>query len=130
MKVIRATLAKVLATVFVLNLVVMGAGAWYSYQQAPPVPQEVVGPDGGTLVTAEQVRAGTVVFQSDGMMNHGSILGNGAYFGEDFTADTLDLKVKFMREYYARERYDGAPYAALSPGDRAGGRRLREVRSG
>ncbi|MFB6195945.1 MAG: cytochrome B, partial [Haloplanus sp.] len=89
MKVRRRTLAKLLLVVFVGNLVVMGAGAWYSYQQAPPIPQEFVGPDGETIATGEQIREGKTVFQSDALMNHGSILGNGAYFGSDYTADAL-----------------------------------------
>jgi nitric oxide reductase subunit B len=112
MEVSRATLAKVLVGVFVFNLVVMGAGAWYSAQQTPPIPDRVVGPDGDTVTTRAQVQTGKAVFQADGLMNHGSILGNGAYFGPDYTADTLDLKVEFMRRYYARER-TGASYESL-----------------
>ncbi|WP_137284416.1 nitric-oxide reductase large subunit [Halorussus salinisoli] len=119
MRVKRRTLGKILAVVFVLNLAVMGVGAWYSYQEAPPIPKEVQGPDGQTIVTAEQVRDGKTVFQSNGMMNHGSILGNGAYYGEDYTADTLDLKVQFMRQYYAREQYDTDSYSGLSDGEQA-----------
>ncbi|WP_276259921.1 nitric-oxide reductase large subunit [Haloglomus litoreum] len=112
MQVSRRTIAKLLAFAFVANLVVMGAGAWYSYEHAPPIPREFEGPDGETVATAEQVRAGKVQFQRNGLMNHGSILGNGAYYGVDYTADALDLKVDAMRDYYARERY-GDEYAAL-----------------
>ncbi|WP_336037982.1 nitric-oxide reductase large subunit [Halobacterium yunchengense] len=118
MEVTRKTLAKLLVAVFVANLVVMGAGAAYSYQHQPPTPDAVVGPDGDTVFTHAQVDEGKVVFQSNALMNHGSILGNGAYFGEDYTADALDLKTEFMREYYARERH-GAAYADLSAGERA-----------
>ncbi len=113
MKVERATLAKILVVVFVANLVVMGAGAYFAYQEAPPIPKQVVGPDGETVVTDEQIRAGKVTFQKDGLMNHGSILGDGAYFGPDYTADALDLKVKYMRQYYAEKSY-GTAYADLS----------------
>jgi nitric oxide reductase subunit B len=118
MRVRRKTLAKLLAVVFVFNLVVMGAGALYSYQNAPPIPTEFVGPDGETVVTDDQIQEGKVAFQSNGLMNHGSILGNGAYYGEDFTADVLDLKVRFMREYYAEERH-GSEYDALAAPERA-----------
>ncbi|WP_132056806.1 nitric-oxide reductase large subunit [Halorussus amylolyticus] len=118
MRVRRETLAKIIAGVFVLNLAVMGVGAWYSYEESPPIPKEVVSPDDETLVTAEQVRDGKVAFQSNGLMNHGSILGNGAYYGEDFTADALDLKVEYMREYYADEEY-GASYADLDESQQA-----------
>ncbi|MFB6270836.1 MAG: nitric-oxide reductase large subunit [Halobacterium sp.] len=118
MEVTRKSLAKLLVAVFVANLVVMGAGAAYSYEHQPPIPNEVVGPDGETVVTEEQVQAGKAVFQSDALMNHGSILGNGAYFGEDYTADALQLKTRFMREYYAEQRY-GEAFDALSAAEQA-----------
>ncbi|MFB6189889.1 MAG: cytochrome B, partial [Halapricum sp.] len=113
MRVTRKTLAKVLATVFVLNLLVMGAGAWLAYQDAPPIPKQIVGPDGQQVVSGQQIRDGKVAFQQNSLMDHGSILGNGAYFGEDFTADALDQKVHYMREYYARHRYE-SDYENLS----------------
>jgi len=118
MQVRRATIAKILAAVFVFNLIVMGGGAWLAYQSAPPIPDEVVGPDGATIVTGEQIRDGKKTFQQDGLMNHGSILGNGAYHGADYTADTLNLKVEYMRDYYARERH-GSDYDALSSSEQA-----------
>ena len=118
MRVSRRTLAKLLAVVFVVNLVVMGAGAWYSAQQAPPIPETVEGPEGETVATAESVREGKRVFQRNGLMNHGSVLGNGAYFGNDLTADALDLKTTYVREYYAEQRY-GEAYDQLSGPERA-----------
>ncbi|MDH5020786.1 nitric-oxide reductase large subunit [Halobacterium rubrum] len=108
----RSTIAKVIAVAFVFNLVVMGGGAWFAYQEAPPIPEQVVGPDGETVVTDEQIRDGKRAFQQNGLMNHGSILGNGAYYGEDYTADALQLKTQHMRSYYAEERY-GTEYDAL-----------------
>ncbi|WP_324760805.1 nitric-oxide reductase large subunit [Haloarcula montana] len=118
MEVQRKTIAKFIAAAFVLNLVVMGAGAWFAYQEAPPIPDEITGPDGATVVTDEQIRDGKKAFQRDGLMNHGSILGNGAYYGADYTADTLDLKTEYMRQYYARERY-GDDYTALESSEQA-----------
>jgi len=118
MKLERKTLAKILAVVFVFNLVVMGAGAWYSYENAPPIPDNIEGPDGETVVTGQQVQDGKKVFQSDGLMNHGSILGNGAYYGVDYTAFALDSKTEYMREYHAEAEY-GAAYEDLSSSERA-----------
>ncbi|MFC3959461.1 nitric-oxide reductase large subunit [Halovivax cerinus] len=117
MEITRRAIAKALVVVFVANLIVMGGGAVYSAQQVPPIPQEVTGPDGEVLVTESQVEEGKIVFQRNGLMNHGSVLGNGAYYGVDYTADTLDLKVEYMREYYADERY-GTAYAELEAADR------------
>jgi len=118
MKVTRRTLAKALVVAFVVNLVVMGAGAALAYEKAPPIPDRVVGPDGETIATGDDVQAGKVAFQRDGLMNHGSILGNGAYFGPDYTADALDLKTEAMREYYAEERY-GDAYGELPAEEQA-----------
>jgi len=118
MELTRKTIAKVIVAAFLLNLVVMGAGAWFAYQEAPPIPEEVVGPDGETIATGETVQDGKAAFQQYGLMNHGSILGNGAYYGEDYTAETLDLKTEHMREYYAQEEY-GAGYDSLSSSERA-----------
>ena len=114
----RKTIAKVIAAAFVFNLVVMGAGAWIAYQEAPPIPEQVVGPDGETLVTGEDIRDGKKAFQKNGLMNHGSILGNGAYYGADYTADSLELKTQHMRTYYAEERY-GTEYESLSTAEQA-----------
>lgn len=126
MRVRRRTLARLLAVVFVVNLVVMGVGAWYSAEQAPPIPETVEGPDGSTLVTAESVREGKHVFQRNGLMNHGSVLGNGAYFGADLTADALDEKTRFMQTFYAQQHHDES-YDALSEPDKAAvDQRVRE----
>ncbi|ELZ27705.1 nitric-oxide reductase [Halosimplex carlsbadense 2-9-1] len=114
----RSTIAKLLAAAFVFNLVVMAGGAWLAYQEAPPIPEDVVGPDGETVMTGTDIREGKKAFQRDGLMNHGSILGNGAYYGADYTADTLDLKVEHMREFYARDRY-GSEYGVLDSAEQA-----------
>ncbi|WP_424015905.1 nitric-oxide reductase large subunit [Halorubrum xinjiangense] len=118
MELTRKTIAKVIVAAFLLNLVVMGAGAWFAYQEAPPIPDEVVGPDGETVVTGAEVQDGKEAFQQYGLMNHGSILGNGAYYGEDYTAETLELKTQHMREYYADAEY-GAAYDDLDSGEQS-----------
>ncbi|SEO40627.1 nitric oxide reductase subunit B [Halogranum amylolyticum] len=100
----KSTGAKALVALFVANLVAMSVGAWFSREKAPPIPEEIRDPDGETVVTADQIRLGKKAFQANGLMNHGSILGNGSYFGVDLTADALELKAEYIREYYAHER--------------------------
>lgn len=124
-EVTRRTLAKILVSVFVFNLVVMGAGAWYSAQNVPPIPNSIQGLNGEPVVTESQVQQGKTIFQSEGMMNSGSILGNGAYFGVDYTANTLDLKVQYMRQYYARQRYN-TEYENLAEPEQAAVNRIVE----
>ncbi|MFB6113032.1 MAG: nitric-oxide reductase large subunit [Halodesulfurarchaeum sp.] len=115
MRIERSTLAKVLALIFVVNLIVMGAGAAATYQAAPDVPKKIVGPEGQTIVTDEDITAGKIAYQSNGLMDYGTILGEGSYFGTAFTADTLDLKVRYMREYYAHQA-GAASFSALPEG--------------
>jgi nitric oxide reductase subunit B len=118
MEVRRKTLAKLLVVAFVFNFLVMGLGAYHAYQQSPERPDRVVDPNGNVLATNEDITAGKVVFQQNGLMNLGSILGNGAYFGADYTADAQERMVTNMREYVARERYDAA-YTSLPSPDQA-----------
>lgn len=108
----RRMITRALQVLFVANLVAMGLGAIVSYRNAPPIPEVIHGPDGEVIVTDEAVRAGKKVFQSAGLMNHGSILGNGGYFGVDLTADALALKTDAMRDFYAHERA-AKPFDAL-----------------
>ncbi len=107
-----------LVGLFVANLAAMTLGAYVSRERAPPIPDEIRGPDGETVVTDEQVRLGKKAFQANGLMNHGSVLGNGSYFGVDLTADALELKAEYVREYYAR-RYGVDSFDALEDDDRA-----------
>ncbi|WP_339104558.1 cbb3-type cytochrome c oxidase subunit I [Haloterrigena salinisoli] len=107
-----------LVGLFVANLAAMTLGAYVSRERAPPIPDEIRGPNGETVVTDEQVKLGKKAFQANGLMNQGSILGNGSYFGVDLTADALDLKAEYMREYYARQRGSDS-FEELADGDQA-----------
>ncbi|SFC27159.1 nitric oxide reductase, NorZ apoprotein [Halobiforma haloterrestris] len=118
MKVTRKQLATFLAAIFVANLIVMGGGAWLSYQNSPDIPETVVGPDGETIATSADVQEGKMVFQENGLMNQGSMLGRGSYYDVDYTADSLELKTEHMRDYYAQEEH-GTAYADLENSEQA-----------
>ncbi|WP_436347524.1 cbb3-type cytochrome c oxidase subunit I [Natronorubrum sp. FCH18a] len=114
----KSTGSLALVGLFVANLAAMSLGAWVSRKKAPLIPDEIRGPEGGIVVTDEQVRAGKKAFQANGLMNHGSVLGNGSYFGVDLTADALELKAEYMREYYARQ-HGVDSFDSLEDADRA-----------
>jgi len=114
----QSTGSRALVALFVANLIAMGLGAWVSHKRAPPIPDEIRGPDGEPVVTDEQVQLGKKAFQANGLMNLGSILGNGSYFGVDLTADALALKAEFMREYYARQ-HGADSFGALDDDEQA-----------
>ncbi|KAA0888313.1 nitric-oxide reductase large subunit [Oryzomonas rubra] len=60
-----------------------------SYQDAPPIPVKVVGPDGEVIFTKNDIVAGQQVFLKYGLMENGTVWGHGAYLGPDFSAEYL-----------------------------------------
>jgi len=109
----------VMILVIVLALTVLIAGGFWIYRGVAPVPQSVAGPTGETLTTASSIRGGQAVYQKYGLMDYGSVLGEGAYLGRDFTAEGLHRLTESLRDWYAVDR-TGRPYAALSLEQRAG----------
>ena len=85
---------------FALGFGILGYLAYRIYADQPPIPERFVGPDGATLFTREDILQGQHVFQTRGLMEHGSLFGHGAYLGPDFTADTLHRMEQFLRRIY------------------------------
>lgn len=74
-----------------------------TYQDAPPIP-DFVSKDGETIISKSSIQQGQIVFQKYALMNYGSMFGDGAGRGPDFTADALHRTAQAMKEYYfARE---------------------------
>ena len=79
-----------------------------AHEDAPPIPEKVVGPSGETIFTREDILAGQEVFLKYGLMENGTIWGHGAYLGPDFSAEYLhalaiDASAYFAIQYYQRE---------------------------
>lgn len=75
------------------------------YQEAPPVPKEVVTTDGRVVLKESDIKDGQNVWQSIGGQEVGSIWGHGAYVAPDWTADYLHREALFLLDYYADESY-------------------------
>jgi nitric oxide reductase subunit B len=88
------------------------------YHEAPPIPENVTGPDGAVLFTSEAIRDGQQVFLKYGLMDNGTIWGHGALLGPDFSADYLHTLTLHSATGIARERY-GRPLDGLTPAERA-----------
>ncbi|MBK6290399.1 MAG: cbb3-type cytochrome c oxidase subunit I [Ignavibacteria bacterium] len=71
-----------------------------TYTEAPPIA-DMISPDGRTIVRAADVTAGQIVFQNYALMDHGSMFGDGANRGPDYTAEALHLTAVAMREYHS-----------------------------
>ncbi len=73
----------------VICFCVLGWLAKLTYSGAPPIPDQVVGPDRTLLFTNADIAAGQQVFLRYGLMENGTIWGHGAYLGPDFSAQYL-----------------------------------------
>ncbi len=76
-----------------------------TYQDAPPIPQRVVGTSGETVFTREDILAGQGVFLKYGLMDNGTIWGHGAYLGPDFAAAYLHMLAVDAAEIIARQKF-------------------------
>ena len=68
---------------------VLGLGGRQIAQNAPPIPQRVVGEDGTVLVGPGQILEGQVSYLGHGGQHIGSIWGHGAYLAPDWSAKAL-----------------------------------------
>ncbi len=88
-----------------------------TYQDAPPIP-DFVSEAGETVVAAAAILRGQAVFLKYGLMNHGSMFGDGAGRGPDFTADALHAMARAMRDHHAsRQGIEPAAALALAQGE-------------
>lgn len=71
-----------------------------TYQDAPPIPN-FVDNNGQMVASHEAILDGQIVFQKYALMNYGSMFGDGAGRGPDFTADALHCMAASMVQYYA-----------------------------
>jgi nitric oxide reductase subunit B len=97
-----------IAIVGLCGFSILGVLAYHTYSDAPPIPSTVAGPNGQTVFTGEDVKAGQGVFLKNGLMQFGSIFGHGGYLGPDFTADYLHRAA-----ILAERQGDGAPAGDL-----------------
>jgi nitric oxide reductase subunit B len=99
--------------VVVASFAVLGWTGTRIYQEAPPIPSQVVSADGRTLLTASDIHEGQNVWQSMGGMEQGSVWGHGSYVAPDWTADWLHRELVFMLDEWARAggaaNYDSLP---------------------
>lgn len=71
-----------------------------TYRTAPPLPSFTDSAGNGIVPRATILR-GQRLFQRYALMNYGSIFGDGAGRGPDFTADALHETARLMREAYS-----------------------------
>ena len=89
----------------IVGLTILLYVAIKSYQNAPPIPKRIVDPQGNTLFTGADINAGQEIFLKYGLMEHGTLLGHGAYLGPDYSAEYLHSYAISLQNIAASEKY-------------------------
>lgn len=79
----------------------------HTYTEAPPIP-DFVTTDGESVYSKSDIQNGQMIFQKYALMEYGSIFGDGANRGPDYSAEALHYTAAFMREFYEKSLADNA----------------------
>ncbi len=96
----------------ILGISLAGVGfiGYETYEKAPPIP-DFVNERGELVLSQARILEGQRIFQQYALMEYGSMFGDGALRGPDFTAQALHEISARMEQYYREQ----AP-AAATPG--------------
>ena len=91
---------------YLLAVLVVGASGvifmgFSTYKDAPPKP-DYISPSGVEIVQKSAVERGQLIFQRYALMEYGSMFGDGAARGPDFTAEALHQVAVEMNNFYGK----------------------------
>lgn len=84
----------------------------HTYTEAPPIP-DYVSEKGMIVFRSEDILKGQSVFQKYALMDYGSMFGDGANRGPDFTAEALH-QVSLSMDHFYRSIWSGDPGKGLA----------------
>ncbi|MBN8676524.1 MAG: cbb3-type cytochrome c oxidase subunit I [Chitinophagales bacterium] len=88
-----------LLIIFIISIAGVTMIAVHTYTEAPPIPSYVSSKN-ETVFSKEDVLDGQAVFQKYALMEYGSMFGDGANRGPDYTAEALHYVSKYMNDFY------------------------------
>ena len=91
-----------LTFIFVVSFTGVGLIGFETYFEAPPIPT-FVNAAGDPVITNTDILDGQAIFQRSALMDYGSMFGDGANRGPDFTAQALHQITIYLRQYYGNE---------------------------
>lgn len=100
-----------LVVIFTISIAGVIMIAVHTYTEAPPIPNYLTAKS-ETIFSKEDVLKGQAVFQKYALMEYGSMFGDGANRGTDFTAEALHQVAQNMHAYYTN-KLQGEPNALL-----------------
>ncbi len=89
--------------VFASGTIGVGMIGYQTYHDAP-VTADFRSQSGAILISKSDIEQGQTVFLRYALMEYGSMFGDGALRGPDFTAEALHHTALFMNEFYAGQR--------------------------
>ena len=88
--------------IFAVSITGVSIIGYDTYYKAPPIP-DYIAENGESVFTHDEILAGQSVFQKYALMEYGSMFGDGANRGPDFTAQALHQTAYFLQQYYANQ---------------------------
>lgn len=107
-----------LGIVVVLSFLIVGILGRQIYQEAPPVPQQVITSDGTVIFSREDIQKGQSVWQSAGGQELGTVWGHGSYLAPDWSADWLHRQADYLLNLWAQRSFN-KNYEAMSMAEQA-----------
>src|SRR5215471_11896382 len=105
-----------LLIIFVASLAGVMMIGIHTYTEAPPIAN-YVSETGEVIFSKDDILKGQAVFQKYALMEYGSMFGDGADRGPDFTADALHQTMLLMNDYYLSiPREDNKDIALIKQG--------------
>lgn len=91
-----------LTFIFIISFAGVGLIGFETYYEAPPIPT-FKNEAGEIVLTDEDILDGQAIFQRSALMDYGSMFGDGANRGPDFTAQALHQVTLYLSEYYGNQ---------------------------
>ncbi len=103
---VNGLLKSVTIVTLLLSFTALIVGGYWIFENKAPTPLEVVAPNGDVVMTKDTIKGGQAVFQKYGLMDYGTVLGNGSYMGPDYTAEALKIYTEGVQEFHAENQYN------------------------
>ncbi len=88
--------------ILIISLIGVGMIGYQTYHDAPPM-SGFNDESGNVLISQSTIEAGQIVFHKYALMEYGTMFGDGAQRGPDFTAEALHLITEYMNEFHTKE---------------------------
>ena len=109
----NALLKSILTLTILITFTVLLVGGYWIFKEQAPRPVTVSDQKGDVLFTKDTIIGGQAVWQKYGLMDYGTVLGDGSYMGPDYTAESLKIYTQGMQDFKANEKF-GKKFSQLN----------------